>query len=153
MAGHSASIIDNEMIVFGGLQSEANSALPFSSSNDVWVLNLNQFVWRKQSTSNLKPLPRYGHSQIVIDNRHILIIGGSGGANMLFSDIWLLTIPDDKSLQWEWRLIDIKNKDQAIAPQISFHPACKVSLVLQMIEMMQSYLIFIVFVWIDRSEI
>ncbi len=129
IAGHSASIIDDEMIVFGGLISEANSPSPFSSSNQIWVLNLKDFVWRKQLTSHLKPLPRYGHSQIVVDDKHILIIGGCGGPNMLFSDIWLLSIPNDKSLQWEWKMIDVITKDQAIAPQISFHQACKVSIV------------------------
>lgn len=127
IAGHSASIVGDQMVVFGGLQSEPNNPTPFSSSNDLWVLNLNHFVWHKQLTSNLKPLPRYGHSQVVIDDNHILIMGGSGGPNMLFSDIWLLTIPQHKSLQWIWKRIQIKSSDQTIAPQINFHPACKIS--------------------------
>jgi F-box protein 42 len=127
IAGHSASIVGHHMIVFGGLQSAANNPLPFFSSNDIWVLDLQDFVWHKQSASNPKPFARYGHSQVVIDDKHILIIGGSGGPNMLFSDIWMLCIPEDKSLEWVWKPIEVMNKDSTTAPQISFHPTCKVS--------------------------
>ncbi|CAG2110996.1 unnamed protein product [Medioppia subpectinata] len=125
IAGHSASIVGHHMIVFGGLRSEANNPLPFSSNNDIWVLDLKSFVWRKQITSNPKPLPRYGHSQVVIDDRHILIIGGSGGPNMLFSDIWMLCISEDTK-QMLWKPIEVLNKDSSNIPQISFHPTCKV---------------------------
>ena len=127
IAGHSASIIDHQMIVFGGLQNESNNPMPFSSSNDVWILNLRDFVWTKPKTSQLKPMARYGHSQVILDERHILIVGGSGGPNMLFSDIWMLCIPQDKSCEWQWKPIDVINKESTISPHISFHPTCKVS--------------------------
>lgn len=126
MAGHSASIIGHQMIVFGGLKTEVNTSSPFSSSNDIWILNLNDFVWHKQKTSSLKPLPRYGHSQVVVNDRHILIFGGSGGPNMLFSDIWMLCISGDESSEWQWKPIDITNRDTTVGPSISFHPTCKV---------------------------
>ncbi|XP_054159247.1 F-box only protein 42-like [Oppia nitens] len=129
IAGHSASIIGHYMIVFGGLHSEANNPIPFFSSNDVWILNLETFVWNKQPvTASPKPLPRYGHSQVVLDDQHILITGGSGGPNMLFNDIWLLCIPDDWSQQWYWRPIEVIRKDSnPPGPQINFHPTCKIA--------------------------
>jgi hypothetical protein len=40
------------------------------------------------------PTPRYGQTQISIDDTHILVIGGCGGPNQIFSDVWLLTISD-----------------------------------------------------------
>src|SRR5207249_4459448 len=69
--------------------------------------------------------------QIVLDSKHILILGGCGGPNMLLTDVWLLTIPDDPNADWEWKLIHVNAKDDAVAPLISFHPACKVSLILR----------------------
>lgn len=126
LAGHSACIMGDEMIVFGGLQNETNFPTPFSSSNDVWVFNLKSCVWRKQMTSNPKPHPRYGHSHLTLDANRMLIIGGCGGPNMLLNDIWMLTIPEDYTLPWEWKLIDVSVKDQMIAPQICFHHACRV---------------------------
>lgn len=44
-------------------------------SNDVWLLNLKSWIWSKQKIQGAKPKPRYGHSQIVLDEDHILIIG------------------------------------------------------------------------------
>lgn len=45
------------------------------SSNDVWCLNLDSYSWHKQTTSNLKPQPRYGQSQIELGEKHLLILG------------------------------------------------------------------------------
>lgn len=126
MAGHAASVINDEMIVFGGLQTQSNSPQPFSISSDVCVLDLKNWVWRKQPTSDPKPFGRYGHSQIVLDSQNVLIIGGCGGPNKLFSDIWLLTITNDET-PWIWKKIDVQSKHLAHTPQISFHPACKVT--------------------------
>ncbi|KAG0438042.1 hypothetical protein HPB47_017171 [Ixodes persulcatus] len=51
------------MAVFGGLHC-VNPVGPFSSSNDVWVLDLQTYMWSKQNTTTPKPWPRYGHSQV-----------------------------------------------------------------------------------------
>lgn len=45
------------------------------SSNDVWCLNLDSYYWHKQTTSNLKPQPRYGQSQIELGKKHLLVLG------------------------------------------------------------------------------
>ncbi|CAN7986194.1 unnamed protein product [Ixodes hexagonus] len=124
MAGHSASMQGALMVVFGGLHC-VNPVGPFSSSNDVWVLDLQTYMWSKQNTTMPKPWPRYGHSQISLDEKHMLIVGGCGGPNMLLNDVWLLEIPDEPNKSWTWKEVTVTNRECA-APQLSFHPACKV---------------------------
>lgn len=46
-----------------------------NSSNDIWCLNLDSYYWHKQTTSNLKPQPRYGQSQIELGKKHLLVLG------------------------------------------------------------------------------
>ena len=79
IAGHSASVIGDRMIVFGGSHGQG------SRTNEVWVLDLIELTWsRRDIFSGRQPNPRYGQTQITLDDNHILIIGGCGGANMLF---------------------------------------------------------------------
>ncbi|XP_035230023.1 F-box only protein 42-like [Stegodyphus dumicola] len=80
MAGHSATVHGDLMVVFGGIQRQISDG-PFLSSNDIWTLDLKTFKWQKQATSPVQPPSRYGHSQIAIDKNHLLIIGGCGGPN------------------------------------------------------------------------
>jgi len=120
MAGHSAVIIDNEMIVFGGYQVLDNGTN--ANSNDVWRYNLKTFMWLKQETSPNKPPPRYGQFQIALDDQNILILGGCGGPNNVFSDAWLLRITRNI---WKWKQVVIKNKKWS-ATHMWCNPACKV---------------------------
>lgn len=125
MAGHSATLQQGHlMVVFGGLHCN-NPVGPIASSNDVWVLDLHSYVWSKQSTTTPKPWPRYGHSQVFLDDKHMLIIGGCGGPNMLLNDVWLLRISDDPEKPWSWKEVTVTNREHG-APQLSFHPACKI---------------------------
>lgn len=124
MAGHSATVHGDLMVVFGGIQRQVCDG-PFLSSNEVWTLDLKTYKWQKQATSSVQPPPRYGHSQILIDKHHLLIIGGCGGPNMLFTDIWLLKMSSDPEELWEWQEMDVHMKENA-APHLAFHPACKV---------------------------
>ncbi|XP_054708039.1 F-box only protein 42-like [Uloborus diversus] len=124
MAGHSASVHNHLMVVFGGIQRQMCDG-PFLSSNDTWTLDLKTLKWQKQATSPVQPPPRYGHSQIPIDRHHLLIMGGCGGPNMLYTDIWLLKMTDDPDDVWEWQEMDVEMKENA-APYLAFHPACKV---------------------------
>lgn len=121
MAGHSASIHNNCMIVFGGLHKSNESHV---SSNDVWVLDLVTYIWFKPKLNSPKPSPRYGHFQISVDENNILILGGCGGPNNMFSDAWLLTL-GSKTNVWKWTPIIIKNKEWA-ASHMWCNPACKV---------------------------
>lgn len=120
MTGHSASIHDNSMIVFGGYTSTDGMA---SSTNDVWSLDLNTFTWTKKETTNPKPAPRYGQFQMILDNARCLVMGGCGGPNNMFSDAWILEM---SGTIWKWQSVVVKNKKWA-ATHMWCNPACKVS--------------------------
>lgn len=119
IAGHSASVIGDRMIVFGGSHGQG------SRTNEVWVLDLVELTWsRRDIFSGRQPDPRYGQTQITLDDQNILIIGGCGGANMLFSDVWLLDMSEESS--WRWVEMAVENADSSTALQLWCHPACKV---------------------------
>ncbi|XP_068018840.1 F-box only protein 42 isoform X3 [Melanerpes formicivorus] len=116
MAGHSSCVIEDKMIVFGGSLGSRQM------SNDVWVLDLEQWSWSKPNISGPSPHPRGGQSQIVIDNETILILGGCGGPNALFKDAWLLHMHANP---WTWQPLKVENEDHG-APELWCHPACRV---------------------------
>jgi len=76
-----------------------------------------QLTWGEQS-----PLPRYGQSQIFIDDHHLLILGGCGGPNNEYTDIWLLKM---NTHPWSWVQMEIHGTDNR-AKDIWCHPACRV---------------------------
>ena len=118
MTAHSATIHGNKMIVFGGYQQkDANT----TSSNDIWGLDLDSFSWQKiEVDSHIKPPPRYGQFQIYLDESNLLILGGCGGPNNMFSDAWTLNMATLK-----WKNVTITNKKFA-ATHMWYNPACKV---------------------------
>ncbi|XP_071043273.1 F-box only protein 42 isoform X2 [Parasteatoda tepidariorum] len=105
MAGHSATVHGDLMVVFGGLQRQTCDG-PFQNSSDVWTLDLKTYKWQKQETTETLPPQRYGHSQ-------------------LYTDIWLLKMNNRSDGLWEWQEMEVKSKENA-APHVAFHPACKV---------------------------
>ena len=115
LAGHTASIIDkNKMIFFGGCNGSLGN-----KTNSVYCLDLDTFEWLNTTTESgskltrdidgLKPECRYGHSQITLDDERILIIGGCGGPNRNFDDVWILNWPKEKSINASWQQITISN--------------------------------------------
>ncbi|XP_023686023.2 F-box only protein 42-like [Paramormyrops kingsleyae] len=116
MAGHSSSVIGGCMVVFGG------SLGARQMSNEVWVLDLEQWSWFKPSVSGPAPHPRGGQSQIVIDDETLLILGGCGGPNTLLKDAWLLHM---SASPWKWQQLRVENDDHG-APELWCHPACRV---------------------------
>uniref|UniRef100_A0A4W3I4M1 F-box protein 42 n=1 Tax=Callorhinchus milii TaxID=7868 RepID=A0A4W3I4M1_CALMI len=116
MAGHSSSVIGDQMIVFGGSLGSRQM------SNEVWTLDLEQWAWSKPTTSGIVPHPRGGQSQIIIDHETILILGGCGGPNALFKDAWLLHM---RVSPWTWQQLKVENEEHG-APELWCHPACRV---------------------------
>lgn len=115
ISAHSASIHNNYMIVFGGISNGCRS-------NDVWCLNLDSYSWHKQPTSNVKPQPRYGQSQIELGDNHLLVLGGCTSPNTVMNDVWLLKM---EGAVWTWRKVNMHNTEWAPA-RIWCHQACKV---------------------------
>ncbi|XP_046961060.1 F-box only protein 42 [Vanessa cardui] len=124
MAGHSACMKDDEMIVFGGLVMSPAQIFQMQCSNDVWVLNMSTFSWRKQSTTKPRPSPRYAQSLIKLDCDRLMLLGGVQTLQnrFVYSDCWILTM---KGPIWTWKEIAVKNKEWASA-NIWCNPACKV---------------------------
>lgn len=124
-AGHSASVHGSVMVVYGGLQKLERT---FSSTSDVFCLDLAQQCWFKPLVSEGEPKPRYGHSHIKLDERHILVLAGCGGSNKLYNDIWLLTLPKNihsRSARWQWRQVEVRATEY-MPPQMWYNPACRV---------------------------
>jgi len=145
LAAHSALIHSDQMIVFGGLTLDAN--LSIRKSNDLWLLDLNTLEWQQKSIALPKPNPRYGHSLVPLgdnlvmfqnklvqmfilfsfllkENSHnFLLMGGCGGANMKFNDVWLLNELND---EWSWKEITIDPIDALIVPELGFNPVIMV---------------------------
>ncbi|XP_059083717.1 F-box only protein 42-like isoform X2 [Tigriopus californicus] len=122
MAGHSATVHEDIIVVFGGLQKQRNHIGQFCSSNDVWCFNITTFTWYQPDIPSPKPNPRYGQSQLWLDDKHLLILGGCGGPNNLYDDVWVLSMEQP---HWKWISIAVKNQDQA-PHHLWCHPACKV---------------------------
>lgn len=104
-AAHTATIHRDRMIVFGGFSHLENDIQ--GTNNDVWILDLKTFLWRKPKILDKKPLPRYGHFQVAIDDDHLMMLGGCGGPNNLFNDAWILSMDSDI---WKWEPVNINNK-------------------------------------------
>jgi F-box protein 42 len=120
-AGHSASIQNDQMIVFGGYEKNEHGA--HGISNEVWLLDLLSMSWRKpQIAPHPKPAARYGQFQVALDENHILVLGGCGGPNSQFNDAWLLNMQGEI---WKWRSVIVKNKKYS-ATHMWSNPCCKV---------------------------
>jgi len=93
LAGHTASLINkSKMILFGGCNGSLGN-----KTNAVYCLDLDTFEWEAcREIDGLKPESRYGHSQVSLDDERVLIVGGCGGPNRNFDDVWILTWPRDK---------------------------------------------------------
>jgi len=79
--GHSADVLGNRMLVFGGNSAGAVSL------NDIWSFDFSTNNWQQLETIINAPSPRYSHVSGVIGS-HLFIYGGSGGVN----DIWRFTL-------------------------------------------------------------
>lgn len=72
----------------------------------------------------MKPVQRYGQSQTVLDDEHVLIMGGTGGTSIYYSDVWVLKMTGDL---WRWIPVEVRNSADA-PPNIWCNPVCKVIL-------------------------
>ncbi|XP_066593332.1 F-box only protein 42 [Prorops nasuta] len=118
ISAHSASVHGNIMVVFGGICN----GYSFEVVNDVWCLNLSTYCWHKQATSNVKPHPRYGQSQIPLGDKYLLILGGWTGPNVPMNDAWLLNM---EGPIWIWKEVNMKRTESA-PTRVWGNQACKV---------------------------
>nr|PUA88465.1 putative kelch repeat protein [Toxoplasma gondii TgCATBr9]CEL72511.1 TPA: kelch motif domain-containing protein [Toxoplasma gondii VEG] len=94
--GHTATLVYDRLFVFGG-HRYGGAKEGFVYYNDLHVLHLKKSQWldlpRHRGTA---PLPRYGHSAVLV-GRRIIIFGGKGDRDRYFSDLHAL---DTVTLTW-----------------------------------------------------
>ncbi|KAH7731389.1 Kelch motif family protein [Aphelenchoides avenae] len=104
LAGHSVSIIGDFMLVFGG-------SMGSSYNNNVYVLDIQSRIWNMPSIPGPCPHPRYGQTQILLDNNHLVIIGGCGGPSVMLNDVWMLEFDMDFQRGWKWTQLKVENQE------------------------------------------
>eukprot|EP01130_Rhizamoeba_saxonica_P005349 TRINITY_DN2146_c0_g1_i1.p1 TRINITY_DN2146_c0_g1~~TRINITY_DN2146_c0_g1_i1.p1 ORF type:complete len:395 (+),score=75.21 TRINITY_DN2146_c0_g1_i1:299-1483(+) len=86
-AGHTANYITiknvDYILIFGGGDGQ-------TIYNDLYLLNLEEFMWIRHDTLMNVPLPRCAHTSAIINNR-LYIFGGGDGSNR-FNDIHILDL-------------------------------------------------------------
>lgn len=127
LAAHVTFMCNDKMYVFGGLQPEPTQNPPYSASNQLWCFNPADLTWKVPDSSDPKPEPRYGHSVVKVpsSDRHFLILGGSGGPDSVFEDIWLLTV----NLNFcTWVPIIIRREEviSSFQPRLHLNRVCQV---------------------------
>ncbi|XP_046858018.1 F-box only protein 42-like isoform X2 [Xenia sp. Carnegie-2017] len=113
-AGHSCSMVGENMVIFGGAQAERRYS-------DVCLFNINKKRWYFPTITGAGPTERFGHTQVTVSDENILIIGGCGYRNTEFSDVWLLNVNC-----WTWHEVAVNDKIYE-APQLWSHPAVMVN--------------------------
>ena len=89
---HSASVMDNVLVVFGGYGGSGFTRQDFS---DVYSLCLSTWQWFDVETTGTKPSPRSGHQSVVVEGS--LYVMGGWNACEQFDDVHIL---DGQTLTW-----------------------------------------------------
>lgn len=124
MAGHSAYMKDDEMVVFGGLTMSPEFQHQIQCSNGIWVLDVPTLTWRQQPTTKPRPAPRYSQSVVELDSDRLMLLGGVQTLHnrFVYNDCWMLTMTGPV---WTWKELAVKNKEWA-SSNIWCNPACRV---------------------------
>ncbi|KRX19611.1 F-box only protein 42 [Trichinella nelsoni] len=115
LACHTASVVGDLMIIFGGINSAA------LCDGSVHVFDIKQEKWFTPFIKGRSPEARFLHSQVVVDEKHLLIIGGRNSSGCILNDVWLLILGEE----WEWKIVTCSNCEiyQPFYPQ---HFCCAV---------------------------
>lgn len=89
-AGHSAVIVGDTMVIFGG-RDEDNNKL-----NDLWLFNFSTYFWEPIRVDDPLPLPRSGHSACMYKDM-MLIFGGIHEVTKELNDMYLF---DFRNRRW-----------------------------------------------------
>ncbi|KAL1526816.1 hypothetical protein AB1Y20_015508 [Prymnesium parvum] len=94
--GHSATIVEQSMIVIGG----QNGTDQFS---DVWSLSIDPYVWSVISTEGPAPTPRSQHTATLVDGQ-ILVLGGFNRKERVLGDAHMLDISNKSAIWRSWEV-------------------------------------------------
>ena len=99
--GHSASVVGNLLVVFGGTFSGEGGA--FTYCGDTWALDTDAapMAWTRPALAGgaraRAPAARYGHAAAAV-GATVYVFGGRGERGAVFNDLWALDCE-----KWEWR--------------------------------------------------
>lgn len=79
-AGHSATLIDGRIVIFGGGDG-------LKIMNDIYILNLNRRTWTQAPLEKNAPTGRCAHAALAVDRR--LFIHGGGDGSRRFKDLYI----------------------------------------------------------------
>ncbi len=89
-AGHSASIIGDQLIVIGGKDEENQKLM------DVWSYDFTMYQWTELRPEGPVPLPRSGHSSCIYKD-FVVVFGGIHEVTQEMNDLVLFDI---KNIRW-----------------------------------------------------
>ena len=87
-SGHSASIYNGNMYVFGGKNDDSEKL------NDLWVYNIAEKRWVEIGATGNIPFERSGHSSDIFDD-HLVIFGGIWDVTKELNDMHLYKFSDN----------------------------------------------------------
>ncbi|KAJ6255183.1 kelch repeat domain [Anaeramoeba flamelloides] len=96
-SGHSASVIENQIWIFGGRSEKGNFL------NDLYCFDTDTYTWYNIEMDGLRPRPRAWHTGNFIDDQ--LIIFGGGSFSKTFNDVWVYSLTGEN-----WYEADVKGK-------------------------------------------
>jgi len=108
--GHSATLADTQLVLFGGHYYGKGS---FVYLNDVHVLDVETSTWHDVRCAGEPPPPRYGHTATLV-GRRMFVFGGRGENNVVLKDMYLLDLDE-----WCW----VKVNPTTTAPTSRFDHA------------------------------
>ena len=92
-SGHSAAMIDQGLVVFGGVKGA-------KWLNTVSVLNTQNWVWRQPKVQGSAPKPRSYHSATTVGSNRVVVFGGND-ADESFATVHVLEKMQDGDT-WLW---------------------------------------------------
>ncbi|KAJ3428815.1 hypothetical protein M0812_24149 [Anaeramoeba flamelloides] len=97
-SGHSASVIGNQLWIFGG-RSQNGQFL-----NDLFCFDHETYIWYQLEIDGNIPSPRAWHVSNFVDEQ--LIIFGGGSISKTFDDVWVYELRSEK-----WYEADVKGRE------------------------------------------
>ena len=91
-SGHAAALLDQELVIFGGVKGA-------KWLNTVAVLNTQNWVWRQIKTQGSAPKPRSYHSATAVGTNRVVIFGGNNEKEA-FATVHVLEKMDNDTWQW-----------------------------------------------------
>jgi len=91
--GHSANIYNNKMYIFGGIYVFH----PQETSNELWSLDLDTFIWEKCETTGNQPEARMNHIATLYNDK-LYIFGGISESLAAFTNCYTLSF---ENMEWK----------------------------------------------------